>query len=207
MERKDSGNNVRAARGQSRNKESSDSWLLTPDSFASSPPSFTSCERETELVEALTSGRWPDACGEDLRRHAATCVVCADVVVVARALEQESAQARVEMALPAAGLVWWKAQMRARREAAERAAQPIAIVEGLAWVCGVLCLLGTAIWQRRWIEKWLGWFAQTTQSSHFAWSSLWSQGLRTGPWSLALIMVLGAGLVVSALVYAVLADR
>jgi len=159
------------------------------------------------LVEALTSGRWPDACGEELRRHAAACAVCADVVLVARALEQESAQARVEMALPAAGLVWWKAQMRARRESAERAAQPIAIVEGLAWVSGVLCLLGTAIWQRGWIEEWLSWFAQTTQSGHFAWGSLWSQGLRAGPWSLAFIMVLGTGLLVSALVYAVLADR
>ena len=126
---------------------------------------------------------------------------------MARALELESAQAKAEMALPTAGLVWWKAQMRARREAADQAAQPIAIVEGLAWVSGVLCLVGTAIWQRRWIEEWLGWFAQITQFSHFAWSSLWSQGLRTGPWSLTLMMVLGAGLLVSALVYAVLADR
>jgi len=205
MKRKDAENKIQAARVRRRNRGSSDSWLLTPDFFTSSHDSFISCEREAELVEALTSGRWPDACGEDLRRHAATCAVCAEVVLVARALG--SAEARVEMALPTAGLVWWKAQMRARREAAERAAQPIAIVEGLAWVCGVLCLLGTAIWQRSWIEEWLNWFAQTTQSSHFAWSRLWTQGTGTGPWSLAFIMVLGAGLLVSALVYAVLADR
>ncbi len=198
MERRGAENKIQAASVRRRNRGSSDSWLLTRDSF-------TSCDRETELVEALTSGRWPDACGEDLRRHAATCAVCADVVMIARALEQENAEARVEMALPTAGLVWWKAQMRARREAAERAARPIAIVEGLAWVCGVVCLLVTAIWQRRWIEEWLSWFARTSQSSHFAWSSLWTHGTRTGPWSLALIVVLGAGLLVSALVYAVLA--
>jgi hypothetical protein len=165
------------------------------------------CERETELLEALTSGRWPDACGEELPRHVATCAVCSDIVLVARALGQENAQARVEMTLPAAGLVWWKAQMRARREAAERATQPIAIVEGLAWVSGVLCLLGTAIWQRSWIEEWLTWLAQTAPLNHFAWSSLWAPGPQSGPWSLLLIMVLGAGLLVSALVYAVLADR
>jgi hypothetical protein len=200
MESKDRERDVQPAKGRSRNIRPSGSRLLAPGSF-------TSCDRETELVEALTSGRWPGACGEDLRRHAASCAVCADVVLVAQALGQESALARVEMALPTAGLVWWKAQMRARREAAERAAQPIAIVEGLAWVSGVLCLLGTAIWQRSWIEEWLSWFAQTAQSGHFAWSSLWSQGLRAGPWSLAFIMVLGAGLLVSALVYAMLADR
>ena len=124
MDRKDAENKIHAARVRSRNWGSSGSWLLTPDSF-------TSCERETELVEALTSGRWPDACGEDLRRHAATCPVCADVVLVARALEQESAEARIEMALPTAGLVWWKAQMRARREAAERAVHQIKGVKSI----------------------------------------------------------------------------
>jgi len=165
------------------------------------------CEREPDLVEALTSGRWPDACGEDLCRHAAACPVCAEVVLVAQALEQESTQARMEVALPTAGLVWWKAQMRARREAIDRAAQPIAIVEGLAWVSAAVCLLGTAIWQRRWIEDWLIWFTQTTQPSHFAWTSLWSRGPGTGPVSLALIMILGAALLASALLYAVLTDR
>jgi len=200
MQSKDSENDARAAEGRPSDRSRPGSWLPTPDSLAQ-------CKHETELVEALTSGRWPGACGDDLRGHVAICAVCADVVLVAQALEQESAQARVEMSLPAAGLVWWKAQMRARREAAERAAQPIAIVEGLAWVCGVVCLLGTAIWQRRWIEEWVGWLAQTTQSGHFAWTNLWAQSTRTGPWSLAFIMVLGAALLVSALVYAVLADR
>jgi len=165
------------------------------------------CEHETELVEALTSGRWPQACGDELRRHAGTCAVCWEVARVAQALEQESAQTTVEMMLPAAGLVWWKAQLRARREAAERADQPIAIVEGLAWVCGVLCLLGTAVWQRRWIEDWFGWVAQTARSGHFAWSSLWTPTTSTGPWSLVFVMILGAALLVSALVYAVLVDR
>ena len=200
MESREAENLARKGEGPTSSRKSPDSWHPTADSC-------TSCEREAELVEALTSGRGPEAWGDDLRRHVTACAVCAEIALVAQAFEQENDQARVKMALPAAGLVWWKAQMRARREAAERAAQPIAIVERLAWVSGVLSLLGAAIWQRGWIEEWLIWLGQTVKSGHFAWSTLWTHGNWAVPWSLAVMMVMGPLLLVTALIYAVLADR
>ena len=53
----------------------------------------------------------------------------------------------VEPGLPDPGTLWWKAQLRARRAAIERAARPILIVERLAWACGVGTLAAATVWQ------------------------------------------------------------
>jgi hypothetical protein len=53
----------------------------------------------------------------------------------------------LEPALPDPGTLWWKAQLRARRAAIERAARPILIVERLAWACGVGTLAAATVWQ------------------------------------------------------------
>jgi len=116
------------------------------------------CDRETAVLEALQAGRWSDAWDEELRAHVAQCANCAEVVLVAQLLRREDAAALARVRLPAPGLVWWKAQIRARRAAAERAAEPIAIAERLAWACGVLSLLGVAIWQWWRVQSWWNWF-------------------------------------------------
>lgn len=116
------------------------------------------CDRESAVLEALLAGRWPDACDEELRAHAADCAVCSEVVLVSQILRQEDAAALAQARLPAPGLVWWKAQIRARRAAAERAAAPIAIVERLSAVCVVLSLLGLAVWQWDKVASWWDWF-------------------------------------------------
>jgi hypothetical protein len=116
------------------------------------------CEREAAVLEALQAGRWPDACDKELRAHVAQCALCAEVVLVAKVLRQEDATALAQAHLPAPGLVWWKAQIRARRAAAERAAAPITMVERLAAACVVLSLLGLAIWQWDRVESGWNWF-------------------------------------------------
>ena len=80
------------------------------------------CDREQEVVGALRSGRWASAWGEDLRQHVAVCAVCAEVAYVAQEFQREEELARDELrqpgaGLPSAGLVWWKAQLAARRAA------------------------------------------------------------------------------------------
>ena len=68
--------------------------------------------------------------------------------IVAAALTAESADARHEAAPPSAAIVWWRAQMRARQEAARLADKPIAVVHALAIAAGVgvmLAALGYAV--------------------------------------------------------------
>jgi membrane protease YdiL (CAAX protease family) len=90
------------------------------------------CDREQEIVEAVASGLWPDGCAEDLRNHIASCGVCNDVVVVALALQEERAGALGHVRVPPAGLVWWRAELRARQQAARAAERPMTLIQAFA---------------------------------------------------------------------------
>jgi len=90
------------------------------------------CSREHEVVEAVSSGRWPDACGADLRNHVMRCGVCTDIVSVARALHDEHGFALARTRVPSAGLVWWRAELRARQKAAQAAQRPMTLASSLA---------------------------------------------------------------------------
>ncbi len=68
--------------------------------------------------------------------------------IVAEAIAAEAALARTEAAPPSSAIVWWRAQMRARQEAARTAERPITIVHGLAIASGAglaLSFIGTAV--------------------------------------------------------------
>jgi len=109
------------------------------------------CDREQEALDALRSGRWGSAWGEQIRQHAAACAVCAEVALVAQEFQRENELARTELqqpvgGLPSAGLVWWKAQLAARRAAERRAAAPIVLVERVACALGSLAALGLGAW-------------------------------------------------------------
>jgi hypothetical protein len=121
------------------------------------------CQHEGAVLEAIEAGRWPLACDRELRDHAAQCPICADVLLVAQTLQQENLSARAEMALPAAGLVWWKAQLRAKRENATRAVAPIAIVERAAAIFGVVSVAALAVWRWDWVAGWFTWFANLSR--------------------------------------------
>jgi len=116
-------------------------------------PAF--CELEGLVLEAVRSGRWPERCDAELRAHVSQCPVCADVVLVAEHLELASDIATAEIALPPAGLVWWKAQLKARREAVQRASEPIAWVERAAGVVSLAAVVALGIWQWDWLRAWL----------------------------------------------------
>lgn len=114
------------------------------------------CHREQEVLDAVRSGRWSGPWGEEIRRHAAGCAVCAEVAWLAEAMLREHELAQAEVRLPSAGFVWWKAQLAARRAAEERATQPIALVERAAQALTLLGALGLALWQWPRISGWLG---------------------------------------------------
>ena len=99
------------------------------------------CRHEADLVAAVTSGRWPAAVDQALREHVASCAVCADVLQVAEAMTALEQETLADTRLPAAGQVWWRAQVRARHEAAAVAARPVMVAQAArrrrgAWAGG-----------------------------------------------------------------------
>jgi hypothetical protein len=78
--------------------------------------------------------------------------------IVAEAIAAEAAVARREAAPPSSAIVWWRAQMRARQEAARSANRPITIIHALAIACFTglaLSLIGTVVAGVRGSVGWL----------------------------------------------------
>ena len=101
------------------------------------------CGREADVLDAVAFGRWPDHATE-LVTHVAACAVCADLADVARALHDDREAACREAPVPAAGIVWWRATIRARAEAARTASRPITVAQGVAGACAVGLAYGLA---------------------------------------------------------------
>lgn len=93
------------------------------------------CDREPTLLARLREGRADD---ED-RRHLATCAACA-LAASADGWLAVAAARLVPGRLPSPGSLLFRAELRARREAAERALRPLAIWRRLALAGTALCL-------------------------------------------------------------------
>lgn len=150
------------------------------------------CNHEAALLEAIQSGRGADGCDADLRAHVAQCAICADVALVAGAIEREDARARAEVSIPAPGLVWWKAQIKSRREAVKRASEPIALVERAAGVFGFVAFVALAIWQWDWVRSWFYWMAQLPSADTFRPQGLWPADATSNLQGFSLLVVVSA---------------
>lgn len=108
------------------------------------------CGREADVIDAIASCRWPGRVDDELRLHVARCAICADVAEVASAIRDvEDAAGDEATQLPSAELVWFRAQARARADAARQAARPIAVMQavGLAAATGMIsALIGVVAW-------------------------------------------------------------
>ena len=100
------------------------------------------CRHEGDLVAAVTSGRWPAAVDPAMREHVASCAVCADVLQVAEAMTALEQETLADTRLPAAGQVWWRAQIRARHEAAAVAARPVMVAQAVGGAAAVGLVAG-----------------------------------------------------------------
>lgn len=101
------------------------------------------CSFESEVLAAVVEGRWPLAVEPSLREHAEACPLCSEVLTVADALAPDRQALKTAPSLPAAGTVWWRAQIRARRDAADAAARPLLVAQAAAFVVA-LAILGMA---------------------------------------------------------------
>lgn len=94
------------------------------------------CFREPDVIEAVRAGEWPNRAEPALREHVRSCAVCAEVLAVALTF-QVDAEDVTGVRIPTAAHVWWRAGIRARQDAAQKASRPISIIEGVAAASGV----------------------------------------------------------------------
>lgn len=92
------------------------------------------CPRESEIAEAMTAGLWPGRSDDNLHDHVKSCGICRDLVAVMGPLRQEQTDACRQAAIPPASVVWWRAHVRTRAEAAQTVTQPIAWLNGITTV-------------------------------------------------------------------------
>jgi hypothetical protein len=82
--------------------------------------------------------------GTDLADHLSSCAACAEAVAIAAAFRAEREAAVAEAPVPSAGVVWWKADLRKRREQAQAACRPVLLAHGVALVALLAAILGAA---------------------------------------------------------------
>ncbi len=92
------------------------------------------CDLEAEVLTAVVQSTWPHGANQDLLLHARSCEICSEVAAVAVSLAAVR-QVDRSVQIPGSGLVWWRAQLRLRREAAAAAERPMIAVQWIAFVC------------------------------------------------------------------------
>jgi hypothetical protein len=102
------------------------------------------CARERELLDALGRGFLDSA----ILEHADECAACNELRVVAGALLDDRAHAMAGAPVPSASTMWWRIQLRQKREAEAAARRSLLIGQAatLVFALGLLgALLGTEI--------------------------------------------------------------
>lgn len=145
------------------------------------------CPREADLLTALRQQRWPDACEPELRAHVEHCAACSDLLLVAHAVQQAQRDGQPPAALPAPGILWWRAQLLRRNGAIERVHRPIVLAEKIAWagICAVTIAL--ALWQRHQLVDWFFSLASAAKPDPVFADRLWLFSTASG-WTIALIV-------------------
>jgi hypothetical protein len=107
---------------------------------------ITGCDHEQDVLDAIAANRWPNRLSAALSRHVSACEVCQDLGIVAAAISDDYASAALQARLPSAGLVYWRAEIRARQQARLAASQPITLVQLLTTACGFAVALSLLTW-------------------------------------------------------------
>jgi len=127
--------------------------------------------------------------------------------IVADAIAQEAALASSEAQPPSSAIVWWRAQMRARQEAARLAEKPITIVHALSVAAGIGLMLSVIGYAVAGVKGSLGWVTALWQSAAAA-AGAGSLADFSGRWvSLSLTAMLISAIVISVAAYFIFADE
>lgn len=154
------------------------------------------CERESEALEAVRSGRWPERCGAELREHVPACQSCSELTAIADTILTSQDDAMRQAEVPRASVIWWRAQRRARQDAARtvrRAAVTLQWVAVLGGAAAGLAVVGVVAFSP--LAKWISHAAVELRLLQFDLPSLQSLGtlpllLVAGTWLLLLPVAL-----------------
>ena len=115
-----------------------------------------SCPCEKEIRDLVERGQWPQASPPELREHAASCRVCADLVLVAGAFLR-TRTATVAAAHPVShGAIWWRAQLRSRQQAFRRIERPLIGAQVFALVAVLVPVIGFVAFEAHNLLAWFG---------------------------------------------------
>jgi hypothetical protein len=113
------------------------------------------CSREQDVLDALTTGQWPQRAGDELVQHVASCSACGDLVLVVTPILEDRDVVPDAAHIPSSGAMWWRAQMRARRESAREAARPIAVAQIVGSLAGIALTIALAALLSPWVRSWM----------------------------------------------------
>jgi hypothetical protein len=80
----------------------------------------------------------------DCQCDQADCPQCGPLVALVQQIRQEFEDTTRKARVPTPEIVWWRAQMRARQEAARKAARPILLTQALAVAASIGLLVALA---------------------------------------------------------------
>jgi ABC-type multidrug transport system permease subunit len=126
--------------------------------------------------------------------------------IVAEALAAEATAACQEAQPPSSAIVWWRAQMRARQEAARLAEKPITIVHALAIAAGAGLMLSVIGYAMAGVKGSLAWATSLWQSIAAAAIAL-PVSLSGGWLSVMLTAMLISAVIASIAAYVIFADE
>jgi hypothetical protein len=154
------------------------------------------CPRESDVLDAIDSKRWPHRVDTELVDHVAACEICSDVLTVAAAMREDQGAIWQEASIPSSGQVWWRAEMRARQQAIRAASRPITVAYGVAALAAFAVIA---------VAAWFAW-----PVAHDFVSSITStpSATLTSPLTLPLLLATAAFLIVAPVaLYLVLSDE
>jgi hypothetical protein len=80
----------------------------------------------------------------DCQCEKAECPECGPLVALAQQIRQEFEHTMLTAHVPTPEIIWWRSQMRARQEAARKAARPILLTQALAMAALIGLLVSVA---------------------------------------------------------------
>lgn len=119
------------------------------------------CPRQAEVRQLVNTGHWPHACPPELRAHLDDCRSCAGLLLVTETFRASRASLSAQAKLPAAGAIWWRAQLRRRNTAVERVGRPVLGAYVFALAITLLVAAGALADQARHGLRWLDWLPQS----------------------------------------------
>jgi hypothetical protein len=158
----------------------------------------SSCAHESDVLDLVVMEQWPARAERSLVAHVESCATCRDLVTSVGAVV-ELRDGALRPLVPDASIVWHRAQLRARQDAARQAARPMFAAQMVALsafvAAGVLWIVtGAAGFETAW--AWITRLVPSTESVALTTPDLAPSAWTTARWALyALVACAAIGLI------------